>query len=160
MEVSRKLVHIGVGAFALLLRDLTWPQAVALATIAIVFNAFVLPGLAPGVLRDTDRGRRWTSGIVLYPAAVLALLLLFPSRLDLVATTWAILAAGDGMATLVGAHVRTRALPWNRQKSVGGLVAFILFGGAAAAGMTWWSASPATDGWLFVAPIAAAVLAG
>jgi len=160
MEVSRQLVHIGVGAFALLLRDLTWPQAVALASIAILFNAFVLPSLAPGVFRDTDRGRRWTSGIVLYPIAVLALLLLFPARLDLVATTWAILAAGDGMATLVGAHVRTRPLPWNREKSVGGLVAFIVFGSAAAAGITWWSASSAPDGWLFVAPIAAAVLAG
>ena len=160
MEVSRQLVHIGVGAFALLLRDLTWPQAVALASIAILFNAFVLPSLAPGVFRDTDRGRRWTSGIVLYPVAVLTLLLAFPARLDLVATTWAILAAGDGMATLVGAHVRTRALPWNREKSVGGLVAFIVFGSAAAAGITWWSASSAPDGWLFVAPIAAAVLAG
>ena len=160
MEVSRQLLHIGVGAFALLLRDLTWPQAVALASIAIVFNAFVLPSLAPGVFRDTDRGRRWTSGIVLYPIGVLALLLLFPARLDLVATTWALLAAGDGMATLVGAHVRTSALPWNREKSVGGLVAFLLFGGTAAAGMTWWSASTPPDAWLFVAPIAAAVLAG
>jgi len=144
MEVSRQLLHIGVGAFALLLRDLTWPQAVALASIAIVFNAFVLPSLAPSVFRDTDRGRRWTSGIVLYPIGVLALLLLFPARLDLVATTWAILAAGDGMATLVGAHVRTSALLWNREKSVGGLVAFLLFGGTAAAGMTWWSICRAT----------------
>ncbi len=160
MEVSRQLIHIGVGAFALLLRDLTWPQAVALAAMAIVFNAFVLPSLAPGVFRNTDRGRRWTSGIVLYPMAVLALLLVFPSRLDLVATTWAILAAGDGMATLVGAHVRTSALPWNHEKSVGGLVAFMLFGSAAAAGMTWWSASSSPDAWQFVAPVAAAVLAG
>ncbi len=160
MEVSRQFVHIGVGTFALLLRDLTWPQALLLASIAIVFNAFVLPRLAPGVFRDTDRGRRWTSGIVLYPMAVLALLLLFPARLDLVATTWAILAAGDGMATLVGAHVRTNTLPWNREKSIGGLVSFIFFGGAAAAGMTWWSASSAPDAWLFVAPVAAAVLAG
>ena len=33
-------------------------------------------------------------------------------------------------ATLVGAHVRTAPLPWNRAKSVGGLAAFIVFGSA------------------------------
>ncbi len=160
MEVSRQLVHIGVGAIALLLRDLTWAQAAALAAIAIVFNALMLPRLAPGVFRRTDRGRRWTSGIVLYPAAVLTLILLLPNRLDLVATAWAILAVGDGMATLIGAHVGTSSLPWNREKSVGGLLAFILFGSAAAVGMTWWSAASTMGGWMFTAPIAAAVLAG
>jgi len=28
-ELKRKLVHVGVGAFALLLRYLTWPEAAA-----------------------------------------------------------------------------------------------------------------------------------
>jgi dolichol kinase len=155
MEARRQLLHVGVGGFALLLRYLTWPQAAMMAVAAVAFNRLVLPRLAPGVFRDVDRGRRWTSGIVLYPMAVLALILVFPTRLDLVATAWAILAVGDGMATLVGAHMGVGPLPWNRKKSVGGLGAFVLFGGAAAAGMMWWSTPTPASPW-----IAAAVLAG
>ena len=53
------------------------------------------------------------TGIVLYPTAVLALVLCFPTRPEIVAATWGILAAGDGFATLVGVHVRSARLPWN-----------------------------------------------
>ncbi len=160
METRRQFLHIGVGGFALLLRWLTWPQAAALAATAIAFNLLVLPRLFPGVLRGADRQRPWTSGILLYPTAVLALVLVFPTRLDLVATSWVILAVGDGMATLVGTHAPIAPLPWNHQKSLGGLWAFVLFAGAAAAGMTWWSSPVVPDTWRLVAPIVAALLAG
>src|SRR3990167_4774803 len=159
METKRQLVHIGVGAFALLLRWITWPQAALLAVAAIAFNALVLPRLAPGLLRTADHGRVWASGLVLYPMAVLALVLAFRSRLDLAATAWAVLAAGDGMATLVGAHVRTAPLPWNREKSVGGLLAFLVAGGAAAATMQWWGGPAQPDLWMLGAAVLAAVVA-
>ena len=160
METHRQLVHIGVGALALLLRWLTWPQAALLAVAAIAFNALVLPRLAPRLLRTADRGRIWTSGLVLYPMAVLALVLVFRSRLDLAATAWAVLAAGDGMATLVGAHVRTAPLPWNREKSAGGLLAFLVAGGAAAAAMQWWCGPAPADPWMLGAAVVAAAAAG
>ena len=54
-----------------------------------------------------------------------------PRPPDIVAAAWGVLAAGDGFATLVGAHVRTPPLPWNRAKSTGGLIAFIVFGALA-----------------------------
>ena len=44
-ERARQWVHIGSGLFALLLRVLTWKQAVAMAASAFVFNLFVLPRL-------------------------------------------------------------------------------------------------------------------
>ena len=160
METRRQLVHIGVGAIALLLRWITWPEAAFLAVAAITFNALVLPRLAPRLLRAADHGRVWTSGLVLYPMAVLALVLVFRSRLDLAATAWAVLAAGDGMATLVGAHVRTAPLPWNREKSVGGLLAFLVAGGAAAAAMQWWCGPAPADLWMLGAAALAAVVAG
>lgn len=160
METQRQLLHLGVGLIALSLRWLTWPQAVLLAAVAVVFNLLVLPRLAPNVLRSGDRSRGWTSGVVLYPLAVLGLILAFRSQLHLAATAWAILAAGDGMATLAGVHIAGPRLPWNRQKSVAGLAAFVLFGGVAAVGAMWWT-SPGPPGmWLLVTAAAAAVVAG
>jgi uncharacterized protein (TIGR00297 family) len=159
MEVARQLLHIAVGGFALVLPWLTWPQAALLALSAIVFNLAILPRLAPRVLRDADRRRPWTSGILLYPLAVLGLVLVFPSRLDLAATAWIILAAGDGSATLVGTFWPIAPLPWNRRKSFGGLAAFIVFGSLAAVGMTWWVSPGQADDGRVVLAIAAAVLA-
>lgn len=160
METQRQLVHLGVGLFALLLRWLTWPQAALLATAAVAFNLIILPRIAPGVLRDADRHRPWASGVVLYPLAVLGLVLAFRSQLHLAATAWAILAAGDGMATLVGVHTRGPRLPWNREKSVAGLVAFVFFGGMAAIGAMWWTAPQPPDTWMLVTAVTAAVVAG
>jgi uncharacterized protein (TIGR00297 family) len=160
METRRQLLHLVVGLFALLLRWLTWPQAALLASAAVAFNLIVLPRIAPQVLRDRERTRGWTSGVVLYPLAVLGLILAFRSQLHLAATAWAILAAGDGMATLVGVNVASARLPWNRHKSVAGLAAFILFGTAAAIGAMWWTAPATPDAWMFGTAAIAAVVAG
>ncbi|HUR20868.1 MAG TPA: hypothetical protein VMZ90_08690, partial [Vicinamibacterales bacterium] len=147
METPRQLLHLVVGLFALLLRWLTWPQAAMLAAAAVAFNFILLPAIAPRVLRDADRSRRWTSGVVLYPLAVLGLILVFRSQLHLAATAWAILAAGDGMATLVGVSLPGARLPWNRHKSVAGLASFIFFGSAAAMGAMLWTSPTAPDAW-------------
>ena len=71
-ETARQLVHMGSGCFALLLRDLTWWQAAALACVAIAFNAAVLP-LVGGrrLYRPSDHARGFPPGILIYPAAVL-----------------------------------------------------------------------------------------
>jgi uncharacterized protein (TIGR00297 family) len=150
------------GALALTLPWLTWPQAVLVGASGVIFNLVLLPRLMPRLFRADDRRQPLLSGIVLYPAAVLGLLLCFPSRLDLAAIGWVILAAGDGMATLVGAHVRTPRLPWNTQKSIGGLAAFVIFGSAAAISTAWWmhrySASPDAGAFMIVTvPILATV---
>ncbi len=162
-EVTRQLVHILVGAIALVLRWLTWWQAAILAVVAVLFNLFLLPRLAPQVFRPGDLDAPLKSGIVIYPLAVLALVLAFPVRPEIAAASWGVLAAGDGFATLIGAHVRTRPLAWNRAKSAGGLVAFIVCASAAAIGLAVWTtggrAMPPVW-WLVAAPAAAAVVAG
>ena len=90
----------------------------------------------------------------------MGLILFFRSELHLAATAWAILAAGDGMATLVGVNLPGARLPWNRQKSVSGLAAFIVFGAVAAVGAMWWTAPDSPGGWMFAAAVLAAVVAG
>lgn len=161
-EVGRQATHIAVGGFAVLLRWLSSWQAAGLAMLAIAVNRWALPRIAPAVFRDGDRQHPWRSGIVLYPIAVLGLVVAFPGRPDIVAGSWAVLAAGDGAATLVGRRWPIAALPWNRDKSAGGLAAFVVAGGVAAVTAIAWvgpNAPPLAAGWA-IAAVAAALVAG
>jgi uncharacterized protein (TIGR00297 family) len=139
-EDARKLVHISFGAGALLLRWLPWFEATILASFAVCFNIWGLHRLGGASLfRPDEHGRRrLKSGIGLYPAAVVALLLLLPQRFDIIAAAWGVLAFGDGMATLIGRRLPIQPLSWNRNKSLGGTLAFVLFGSMAAAGLLMW----------------------
>ena len=161
-ENRRQLLHIAMGGFALLLRYLTSWQAASLAGAALLFNIFVLPRIGRGVYRPSEA--RLAAGIILYPLAVLLLILLFPRRLDIVAAAWGILAVGDGIATLAGRAMPIARLPWNRDKSLGGLASFILFASAAAVGLAIWTAPSVAPrpplAFLIAAPIAAAIAAG
>ncbi len=130
--------------FAVLLRYLDWRQAAALAVAALAFNIVVLPRVAPRILRARDR-EGW-GGIRLYPLAVLLLILVFRSRLDIVAAAWAVMAVGDGCATLAGRRWPTRRLPWNHDKTWAGLIAFALAGGTAAVLMSAWVAPSVASG--------------
>ena len=78
---------------------------------------------------------------MLYPVAVLLLILAFPDRRDIAAAAWGVLAFGDGMATLAGRHIASPRIPWNPDKSVAGSLAFVLFGGAAGSLLCWWCRS-------------------
>jgi uncharacterized protein (TIGR00297 family) len=188
-EHARQWVHIGSGAFALLLRWLTWGQAAMLAVVALVFNLLLLPRVGGRQLyRPVDVSRGFPLGILLYPLSVLLLILTFPSRLDIAAAAWAILAVGDGMATLAGTHWNAkpakaakpgcpgeeeffarfafhgRRLPWNPDKSVVGTTTFIVFGGCAGVALAWWVrpavTPPPTIAFTLMAPFVAAIAAG
>lgn len=162
-ETGRQLAHVATGSGALLLRWVTANEAMVIAGAALAFNVYALPHLAPSLFRPVERRTHVDPGIVLYPAAVLVLLLLFPDRLDIVAATWGIMAAGDGMATLVGRHLRSPRIPWNSARSVVGTTAFVLLGGAAGAFLCWWCTPriiPPPYPWFPLwAPLAAAVAA-
>ncbi len=165
-ESARQWVHVGSGVFALLLRVLTPWQAAAMAATALVFNLVLLPRVGGRRLyRPADDVRGFPLGILLYPLSVLLLTLIFPSRLDIAAAAWAILAFGDGAATLVGRRSEETSgrLPWNRDKSVAGTLAFIVCGSVGGVALAWW-VRPAiaplpTFAFAIVAPIAAAVIA-
>jgi len=163
-ERARQTVHIAMGGWALLLRYLTWWQTALLGAVALAFNAFVLPHLGGRRLyRGADHVRGYSAGMLFYPLAVVLLALVFPRRLDIVAAAWGILAAGDGMATLVGRLADGRRIPWNREKSVAGTAGFVLFGGAAGVALAWWcrpGAEPLPPAWFSLsAPVVAAVVA-
>jgi uncharacterized protein (TIGR00297 family) len=161
-ETRRQIVHVAMAGFALLLPYLTWPQAAALAGAALVFNASMLARVAPRIVRNSDRvGAR--AGLLFYPLSVLALILLFPRRLDIVAAAWGILAFGDGFATIAGQEIGGARLPWNREKTWSGLAAFTIAGSAAGVALSVWVA-PSIDPlpvrtFTIWAPIGAAIVA-
>ena len=116
---TRKIVHMSMLIFAFLLPFLTWVQAAGCAVLALLFNLFLLPRLQvdvskqPGGPAQTTRfagsdteflpypAGTWT-GIILYPISVLMLILLYRHHLHVAASAWAIMALGDGMASVVG----------------------------------------------------------
>ena len=161
-ETRRQLVHIAMGSFALLLRSLTWWQAVALAAGALIFNVAVLPRVAHGLYRPGDRERA-LHGIIFYPLAVLLVLVMFPRRPDISAAAWGILAAGDGIATLAGRAFGGPRWPWNRDKTLLGSAAFAICGAAAGVFLAWWCRpavqTPPAWSFTFLAPVAAALVA-
>jgi uncharacterized protein (TIGR00297 family) len=139
-ELLRKVVHIGCGGFAFLLRDLAGWQAAAMAIAAFLFNWQVLPRIGGRELwRQGDRDKGYPRGILLYPVAVLGLVLFFWSSPWMAAAMWAILAFGDGMASLVGSTLGGPRLPWNPRKGVIGSLAFVVFGALGAAVLIAWT---------------------
>jgi uncharacterized protein (TIGR00297 family) len=152
-ELARKTVHMGVGLIAFTLRWLgPWWGALC-AVAALVFNLALLPRLGgKALLRGHERERGRSIGIVLYPVAVLLLILVFNRRLEVAAAMWGILAFGDGMAGLVGMALGRRKLPWNPGKSWAGTLAYLVFGTLGAWVLLLWTA-PAryegTEAWAF-----------
>ena len=140
---TRKIVHISMLSFALLLPFLTWVEAAGAALVALVFNLFILPRL------ELDLGKRaaaakgeaepvqWT-GIVAYPVSVLVLILLFGRRMEVVGAVWAIMALGDGFASVAGESLRGPAVPWNRGKTWSGFAAFIAAGTLGSFALARW----------------------
>jgi uncharacterized protein (TIGR00297 family) len=139
---TRKIVHMSMLIFAFLLPYLTWQQAAGCALLALLFNVVVLPRLGVDLGKSpagAPSAGVWT-GIVIYPISVLALILLYRHDLHIVGATWAIMALGDGTASVTGGALRGPALPWNRAKTWSGFLGFIAAGTAGAYVLTRWVA--------------------
>ena len=121
-EDSRALVHAAAGLPAILLPFISHEVALVTASLAIAFNAIVLP--------RTPLGRRWKEhrslmGVILYPVTVLALLLYFGDQYLPVVAGWGVLAFGDSAASVIGRRWPLRPLPYGDGKSIGGVCAFM-----------------------------------
>lgn len=139
-ELLRKVVHMGVGLIAFAVVFLGPFYSALLALTAVVSNIFLLPRVGGKILwREDDEARNFSLGIVLYPAAVLMLILVFWNHLEVATAVWGILAFGDGMASLVGMTVGGPRLPWNPKKTWSGTLAYTVFGTAGAATLLWWT---------------------
>jgi uncharacterized protein (TIGR00297 family) len=135
-ELLRKSLHIAFGFVAFGLKWLPWEVAAGVCVVAILSNWLVLHRLVGRGIARHERG--YDAGIVLYPVAVLLLILTFRHQLHFAAIGWTLLAFGDGFATLAGKAGRRRSLPWNPDKSWAGLIAFFLAGFAMSLAVAYW----------------------
>jgi uncharacterized protein (TIGR00297 family) len=135
-ETLRKGLHIAFGLGAFALKGLPWYVAAGVCVVAILGNRMLLHRLVGRSVARHESGS--DAGIVLYPTMVLLLILVFRERLVYAAIAWAMLAFGDGVATLAGKAVRIASLPWNRDKSWGGLVACFLGSAAGGLAVAYW----------------------
>src|SRR5208337_402612 len=140
---ARKRLFMASLLFAFLFPALTWKQAAGCALLLLLFNTLILPWLDLGVtdsVSSRSPGHRARTGIVLYPISVLVLVVLYRHHLHIAAAAWAIMALGDGMATVVGEALRGSALPWNRQKTWSGFISFAVAGTVGAYVLARWIA--------------------
>jgi dolichol kinase len=79
---------------------------------------------------------------IAYSLLVLLAILLFPGQLEIGMAVFAIIAFGDGSATLGGLLLKGPTLPWNREKTWAGSLCFLLGGIPMAALYYWGEARP------------------
>lgn len=141
-ELLRKVTHMSMGLFAFAVGWLGPLYSALLALTALLFNLFLFPRIGGRKLyRDHEHAAGSSLGIVLYPLAVLILILVFWKKLEVAAATWGILAFGDGMASIAGMTLGRAKLPWNPKKSWVGTMAYAFFGTMAAAALLVWTAA-------------------
>lgn len=124
-ELVRKTLHIGVLVLALPLRWLGWWYGAAFAAAAFAWNSLGMPRYFRFTFREDELRAGYSVGMLSYPIVVLVLTFVFP--LPIAASQWAALSIGDGFATLFGQAWGTKKLPWNKEKSYAGTLAFICF---------------------------------
>ena len=162
---ARKRLLMSSLLFAFLFPALNWKQAAGCALLLLLFSTLILPWLDVGVAVIPSRspGDRAQTGIVLYPISILVLVVLYRNHLHIAAAAWAIMALGDGMASVIGEAVRGSALssnrqltspqswrsrrrgiaatlPWNREKTWAGFLGFVVAGTVGAYVLTRWIA--------------------
>jgi dolichol kinase len=113
------------------LRFLSVISGLVLVLTAIAYYQF-------GRVQRTAERRRDIRGAVFgYATVVLVTMLLGWQHVEVAFAALAVLAFGDGSATLGGMLARGRRLPWNSKKSIVGTVCFILVATPMAALVYW-----------------------
>ena len=129
--MRRKIVHIGFGFCAFLLAFLPRPISIIIVLTALCIDLLAFhPGVKYGekafnfMAREVDRRWGLLIGPTIYILVVLFIVLVFDIRVA--AFAFALLAFGDGFATVVGKKIGSHII-W-KGKTIEGFIGFILFG--------------------------------
>lgn len=145
VEFRRRLWHILPGFLPFLL----WPVPAFLLPPLIRVSILLVVTFMVGVVMFVRYSRIRRQGepatdrlsILAYSGSVFATLLLFPLHSELALTVLAVLAFGDGSATLGGLLFGGPKLPWNAKKTVAGTACFILCGTIMGSIVYWGEAN-------------------
>lgn len=140
-ELRRRLWHMAPGLLPFVLWPVPHQDPLSATLLGLVAVAGL--GLAAGVyfgyhlIRRSELDREQRTAVLGYLLSVLAMIFLFPSAPEMGMAVLAVLAFGDGSATLGGIWLAGPKLPWNRRKTWSGLASFVLVGTAMAATVYW-----------------------
>jgi dolichol kinase len=137
-EMKRKVEHITPLAFAFTLTIFPKGLIFVLAILSIIYGLFVSKRVVKGTLREHEITKGFSLGKAAYGIMIFLLLVMFNRRMYVVAGAWALLALGDGSASIFGSMYGTRKLPWNKDKSWAGLIAFLVVGTLACTFFLWY----------------------
>jgi len=144
-ERRRRVWHMTPGLLPFVLwpiphRD---PISPTLYTILVVIVAILAGSIFARyrrIERDGEHDQRFWA-VAGYAGSVLLTFLLFPGHAELGMTVLAILAFGDGSATLGSKLIGGPRLPWNSEKSIAGTLCFLLVGIPMSAIIYWGEAN-------------------
>lgn len=144
-EFRRRLWHISPGLLPFILWAIPHADPISPTLIVIVLTVTAVLSIRIFVqyrlIRRSQEESR--AGAVLgYALPVLATMLAFPAHSEMAFTVLAILAFGDGSATLGGLLIGGRSLPWNSHKTISGSLCFLFFGSLMGAVIYWGEANP------------------
>jgi dolichol kinase len=144
-EWCRRCCHIGPGILPFCLWWIPHPHPFPWLMMLLVLGLTCVLALIAfhcysWIARRRDHNR--VPVVIGYTASVLVMLVLFPRQPELGLTVLAILAFGDGMATVAGLLIGGPKLPWNPKKTLAGTCAFLLCGIPLATLIYWGEAQP------------------
>ena len=139
-ELKRRFWHICPGLLAFGLQVVSHADPISPTLQLIIVGCCI--AIAARILLGFRQIQRQGEGAGLaavggYSLSVLLMAFLFPRHLELGLAVLAILAFGDGSATLVGLTFRGPRLWWNRAKSWSGLLGFVVIGSLMTAWVYW-----------------------
>jgi uncharacterized protein (TIGR00297 family) len=139
----RRILHLSLVMGAFLLFSFSWYQAAGLTLLILLLELVILPDMGLELQKTTGWGKYAREeisrpGLVLYPLALLILVLIFYGHLGVVAAAWGVMALGDVTAGIAGERWGRLRLPFNFAKSWAGFLSFIGFGAAGAFVLLLW----------------------
>lgn len=129
-EWRRRLCHMAPALLPMLLWAFPHIEPTPLwLRASFVLDAVVLVGGAMCMGRHLTRDGECNmfAAATGYAIPILSLLLLFPNQPELGLSVLAIIALGDGSATLFGKLLGGPTLPWNSSKTWSGFIGFLVF---------------------------------
>jgi len=149
-ETKRRLLHATPGLLPFFLWTIPHDPPSSVRFLCVISGLIVvLAAIAYyqfGRVQRAAEGNRDIRGAVFgYATVVLVTMLLCPQHVEIAFAALAVLAFGDGSATLGGMLMRGRRLPWNSKKTIVGTICFVLVATPMAALIYWGQAHDAYE---------------
>lgn len=134
---ARRIVHVGMVAFAGFIGRFPPWLIVLCALAAWLFNWALLPRLTGHRLeKPAEREQGIALGLLFYPATLTGLALLFYEQQIFLAVGWGAMAFGDAAASYFGRKGRW-PIPWQPQKHWRGSLACVVIGAPLTLALLW-----------------------